>query len=250
MPEKTDLLISFDCGALHRLGLETKTHFTINIDHHISNSNYGDININEIHQPSTTMVVYNLLTENGISINKDQATCIYTGLVTDSGFFQFESTTGETFLIAATLVEKGANPHYISQMLNQRESLAKIRLTGKILDTLELHLNGKVSIMHCTQEMLKSCGAKTSDTEHIANLGRTLTTVEASLFLREEHSEEIKISLRSKDHINVSEIAAAFGGGGHIRAAGCNFKGSEHTIESIKGNILNALKNKLETLST
>ncbi len=239
LPSKIDLIISCDSGNIDRLGFEISEIDILNIDHHKSNTNFGVINLVEPTFPSTTSVVYKLLIDNEIEISQECATCLYTGLADDTGFFKYESTTANTFEIANKLVEFGANPHYIAKMMTERVSLAQLRLTSLILNTLELTLEGKVAKVIMTQDMLKQSGAKLSDTDEIVTMVRALASVEVSIFLRED-PEGVKVSLRSKNFVDVSEIAVSLGGGGHKRAAGINYK--HRDFELVYKEILEKLK--------
>lgn len=223
LPKKIDLAITFDTGSLDRVGFELDNIKVLNIDHHRSNPRYGDLNLVEDSFPSTSAVVFKLLEENGVVIDKDVATCIYTALVSDTGFFKFEETKEDTFILASKLVRAGVEPSYVAKMLTQRESLAKIRLTSLIYDTLDLKLNAKVAMVKLTKEMLDITGARVSDSEDIANSIRALATVEVAIFLKEREGGVIKVSLRSKNHVDVSKIALSFGGGGHRRASGFTY---------------------------
>ncbi len=243
LPKNYDLIISFDCGSFDRLGIETKEAKLINFDHHISNTRYGDINLIEPDFSSTGEVVYKFLRENGIEIPKESALCIYTALVSDTGFFQYESVNERVFLMASELVKLGVEPDFVAKMLNEREPLSKIRLIAKILDTLTLYLDAKVAVVKLTQKMLKETGANISHAENASNMARSLATVEVGVLLREEEDGRIKVSLRSKNYVDVSKIAKMFDGGGHKRAAGFTSRYSE--FESVLKELLEVLKKEL-----
>ncbi len=242
LPKKIDLMISFDCGSFDRLGIDEKPAFLINIDHHTSNTNYGDMNLIEI-LASTSQVVFNILEANNIKIDKDSAICIYTALVTDTGNFQYESVTSEVFRVASELVKIGVEPQFISKMLYERDRLSRLRFLAKALDTLELHLEGKVGTVEVTNKLMAITGAIKDDTDGLVNMVRKLETVEVAMMLREEENGDIKISLRSKNYVDVSKIAVKYGGGGHIRASGATISGKtfkeikEMLIEDIKGEL-------------
>jgi len=242
LPNKIDLMISFDCGSFDRLGIEEKPSFLINIDHHISNTNYGDINLIE-DAASTSQVVFNILEANGIEIDKDSATCIYTALVTDTGNFQYESVTDEVFRVASELVKCGVKPDFISKMLYERDRLSRLRFIAKALDTLELYLEGKVGIVEVTNELMAKTGAIKDDTDGLVNMVRKLEPVEVAIMLREEENGDIKISMRSKNYVDVSKIAVKYGGGGHIRASGATI--TNKTFSEIKKMLLEDIKGEL-----
>ena len=242
LPKNIDLMISFDCGSFDRLGIEEKPSFLINLDHHISNTNYGDMNLIE-EAASTSQVVFNILEANNIKIDKDSAVCIYTALVTDTGNFQYESVTSEVFRIASELVKCGVQPDFISKMLYERDRLSRLRFLAKALDTLELNLEGKVGIVEVTSELMQKTGAVKDDTDGLVNMVRKLATVEVAVMLREEENGDIKISLRSKNYVDVSKVAVKYGGGGHIRASGATIK--DKSFSEIKEMLLNDIKEEL-----
>ena len=242
LPKKIDLMISFDCGSFDRLGIEEKPKFLINIDHHISNTNYGDINLIE-DAASTSQVVFNILEANNIKIDTETAICIYTALVTDTGNFQYESVTAEVFRVASELVKFGVKPEFVSKMLYERDRLSRLRFLAKALDTLELYCEGRVGVVEVTNELMKKSGAVKDDTDGLVNMVRKLETVEVSMMLREEENGDIKISLRSKNYVDVSKIVVKYGGGGHIRASGATIKNK--TFSEVKNMILEDLKGEL-----
>ncbi|WP_457561319.1 DHH family phosphoesterase [Caminibacter sp.] len=241
LPKEYDLMISFDCGSFDRLGIEEKPPFLINFDHHISNTNYGDINIIDPKAASTSQVVYNFCKANGIDIDKDSATCMYTALVTDTGSFQYESVNDKVFEMAADMVRCGVEPAYVAKMLFQRDRLSRLRLLAKAYETIELCCDGKVAFVEVTREMMEITGAIKDDTDTIVNSVRALAPVEVAVMLRED-DDGIKISLRSKNYADVSKIAVKYGGGGHIRAAGATIK-NEFDFEKVKNMLKEDLKN-------
>ena len=240
LPKKIDLTISFDCGSFDRLGIEEKPSFLINIDHHISNTNYGDINLIEPNHASTSQIIYDILKVNNIEIPTDSAVCIYTALVTDTGSFQYETVNDKVLECAAELVRCGAKPDYTAKMLFQRDRLSRLRLLAKAYETIEMCCDGKVAFVEVTREMMEITGAIKEDTDTIVNSVRAIAPVEVACMLRED-DEGIKISLRSKNYADVSEIAQKHGGGGHIRAAGATIKG-EFDFEKIKNMLKDDLK--------
>ncbi|WP_456480067.1 DHH family phosphoesterase [Nautilia sp.] len=244
-PKKTDLTVSFDCGSFDRLGLSEKPSFLINIDHHVSNTKYGDINLIEPNHASTSQVVYDILKANSIEIPTDSAVCIYTALVTDTGSFQYESVNEKVFECAADLVRCGVKPDYVSKMLFQRDRLSRLRLLAKAYETIEMCCDGKVAFVEVTKEMMEITGAIKDDTDTIVNGVRAIAPVEVACMLREE-DEGIKISLRSKNYADVSKIAQKYGGGGHIRAAGATLK-DETDFEKVKNMLKSDLKAVLLT---
>jgi phosphoesterase RecJ-like protein len=240
LPKNIDLTVAFDCGSFDRLGIEEKGKFLINIDHHISNTNYGNINIVKPDYASTSQVVYEMLKTNNVEIPKESAICLYSALITDTGSFQYESVNEKVFLTAAELVKAGAEPANVAKMLFQRDKLSRLRLLAKAYDTIELCCDGKVAFVEVTKEMLEMSGAVKEDSDSIVNSIRAIVTVEVACMLREE-DEGIKISLRSKNYADVSKIAIKYGGGGHIRAAGATIK-DEFDLEKVKNMLKKDIK--------
>ena len=246
LPKNYDLMISFDCGSFDRLGIEDKPPFLINFDHHISNTNYGDLNIIDPTAASTSQVVYNFCKANGISIDKDSATCMYTALVTDTGSFQYESVNEKVFLMAPDLVKSGVKPDFVARMLFQRDRLSRLRLLAKAYDTIEMCCDGEAAFVEVTKEMMEITGAIKDDTDTIVNSVRNIASVEIACMLRED-DDGIKISLRSKNYADVSKIAVKYGGGGHIRAAGATIKG-EFDFEKVKNMLKEDIKEALKVV--
>ena len=241
VPEKFDLMISCDCGSFDRLGIEKRPPFLINIDHHISNTNFGDINLVE-DAVSTSQVIFRLLKDVGVNIDKESAICLYTALVTDSGNFQYDNVDSEAFGMAAELLRCGVESGYVAKMLFERDRVEKLKFLSKALETLELFLEQKVACVEITKEMFEITGATKDDSEGLVNMIRKLESVEVAMVLREEE-EGVKVSLRSKNYVDVSKIAVKFGGGGHIRASGVTIKGKG--FGEIKKMILEELKGEL-----
>ncbi|MRJ06461.1 MAG: bifunctional oligoribonuclease/PAP phosphatase NrnA [Epsilonproteobacteria bacterium] len=219
-PKDTQVVVSVDCGDFDRLGIEERPPFLINIDHHYTNPNFGDLNLVDRGGPATAYVVYQLLKRNRAELTPEGATGLYTGILTDTGNFQYETVTGDLFRAVADLVDAGANPGWIGQMLYQRDRLSRLRLLAKILDNIRLLLNGKVAFSFATQKMFRETGATKEDTETISSQLRNIGPVEIGLFLREEEDGSVKVSLRSKEKVDVGKISVKLGGGGHARAAG------------------------------
>ena len=238
MPEKCELLISFDCGSFDRLGIEKDNFKIINIDHHVSNTNFGDINIVNIESASSTLVTLEIL-EQREEISKDDAVCIYTGLVEDTGFFTYSNTNNLAFEAASRLISKGVEPSQVAQNLKMRNSLAKTRLTAIFINSIELLQDAKIAVGVVRQEDFKSSGALKNDSDHLVDILRNLATVEIAIVIIQNMDNSIKVSLRSKK-IDVSAIAQSFGGGGHKKASG--FELEDTDIKEVIENIINKVE--------
>ena len=234
LPTRIDLLISFDCGSFDRLGIDPVDAPLINVDHHVTNTRYGTLNLIDEDLPSASSVVLKLLHENNIPLRRDVATCIYTALAEDTGFFSYENVTAHTFEIAAELIAAKADPVTVAKNLKERNSLAKLRLEAVTIEKLQLVNQAMVGYAILTLEDFARTGALRSDSDACVDIIRSLATVEMAILLIEEDAG-YKISLRSKGSIDVSQIATAFGGGGHKRAAGFTIasKKSEEIITNI-----------------
>ncbi len=219
-PSDADLVIAFDCGNKDRLSLKDGAYKIINIDHHASNPLYGDIDIVDPTAASTASVVLELLRDLKIEPTKEAAVCLYTALVSDTGFFAYDNVDKRAFIDAAYLAERGVNPSEIATLMTQNEPLSKIKLHSKILSTLTLMGGGKMAFVYMSDAMAQETGAMNDEADGAAESARSVSGVEVSLFLREQRDGTIRGSLRSKSDINVNKLASLYGGGGHIKAAG------------------------------
>lgn len=242
-PEDLDLFIALDCAEEHRLGRNKKlmdgANFIINIDHHLSNTNYGNINMVDSDAAATAELVYILIDYLEIPIDEDMATNIYTGISTDTGSFIYESTSSRTHRIAADLIDKGARTNEVSINLYQSNSLEKTKMFIEVIKDMELLFDNKVSLAIVTQDKLKKTNTKMDDTEGIVSFIRDIETVEVAILFKEMSENEVKLSMRSKKYVNVSDLCGAFGGGGHKRAAGCTIN---EPIGVVKQLVIDKLK--------
>ena len=225
MEENIDLFIALDSSDMERLGVGKEfaknANNIINIDHHITNTKFGDINIVSSSSAATGELVYEFIKQMGVDIDKNIATCLYTAISTDTGSFIYSNTTYMTHLIIAELLKTGIDINNININLYQKRSMERTRLFINVLNDMEIYLDGKIGIVTVTQDILKSNNAKMEDTEGIISFVRGIDSVEVACLLKEVDKNEIKVSLRSKEKIDVSKISNKFNGGGHIRAAGC-----------------------------
>ncbi|AHJ11602.1 DHH family phosphoesterase [Sulfurospirillum multivorans] len=219
VPKHFDLVVSCDCSTRDRLKIPLGDYEIINIDHHLTNHYFGDINLVVDHFSSAGMVVYELLKANAIEMSQACATCLYTAIADDTGFFQYGDMDEFTFSIVAQLVKDGANPKEIASKVKRRESLSKIRLYGYMLNHFDLYENGCIATIIFDKAALEATGAKREDTKNIVNMLRSIANVTIAIMILEEKEGGYKVSLRSKD-INVSNVALAYQGGGHKTAAG------------------------------
>ena len=232
IPVGCDLVVSVDTAVVNRMSINTQEIEIITIDHHLSNSGFGTINLVRPEFASTAEVVYEFLIKNNLKINRPCAKALYTAIVSDSRSFITPRVTDKTFSIAGELVKKGADIKETTQNLRYSMGLGEMRLFGEALGSFELIENGRFSICVITLEMLEVCGARYSDTEDIADFLLCGVTVEASALIIETGKNRSKCSLRSKNSFSVLEIGKKFGGGGHINAAGFNIELEPQEVKS------------------
>jgi len=222
LPTFFDLAISVDCGTYKRLGFELNRDIPlINFDHHTSNENFGTINIVDPYKSSTAELVFDFFKHNGLNINKASAEALYCGIYDDTLAFSLKRCDEATFKKINFLVESGANPAFIANKLLRRNSLAKYRIIPKVLDSLELHKEGKIATIYALSEWFKQTGANSRDCEDALDMIMSISVVQIAFFVRNSENNSCRVSLRSKDEIDVSKIASMFDGGGHFNAAGC-----------------------------
>lgn len=244
--DNTDCLIALDCGNIERLSgefdFDNRNYRVINIDHHLSNDMYGDINYVDTSAAATAEIVYELIKKMNIKIDKDIASCIYTSLVTDTGSFRHSGTSNRTHKIAGELIDTGIDFSSIHREIFDNKPVEKLKLYGKVFETLSMYHHNKICFMELTTEMLASLGLEDGDTSDIISFGTQIDTVEVAVLLK-EGPEGTKVSLRSKKDVDVRKVAEVFGGGGHTKASGCMIK--ETAISEAKKLVLVKLEEQL-----
>ncbi len=194
---------------------------SINIDHHPTNTHWGDINLVEPGASATGEIIFRLLQRWEVQISPEVATCLYAAIFTDTGGFSFNNTTAAALKCGWRLVEMGASPYFVSSHVYENYSLARMRLLACTLDTLEVGAGGRLAWVVVTKEMMENTGAASEDTEDFINFPKSIKGVEVALLFREKN-EGVKVSFRSKGNVDVAKIALSFGGGGHRAASGCD----------------------------
>lgn len=221
VPKSYDLIISVDCGSKNRLGIEIPDDIPfINFDHHKSNDNFGTVNIVDINKSSTSEIIYDFFRFNGLYITKNTAEALYVGIYDDSLAFTTPRCDEHTYDKINFLVKCGASPVYIADKFIKRDSLAKYRILPKIFDSLDLLDEGKVATIYATKEWFDETGANSLETEVALSMVLNIAIVKIAIYFRVVNNK-VRVSLRSKEDIDVSKVASAFGGGGHANAAGC-----------------------------
>ena len=241
--EKYDMVFVLDCSELDRIGDES-SHIgsmerIVNIDHHISNDKFGTIVYTDNQASSTAELIYRLMLKMNNVITKDIATNLYAAILTDTGGFCYGNTKKDTLIAAGNLIERGADPQWISENIYESNSPAKIRLLTKVLETLAFDWDRKVGYMVVLQSDIERAGAREEHTEGFVNIPRSIEGVAVSILFTELSEHQYKLSLRSKGKVNVERVASAFGGGGHINAAACYINGH---FKTALHQVLNTIK--------
>lgn len=215
----------------------------VNIDHHFSNDHYGDYNLVLPKASATGEVVLQLIRALKVKVDQGIAESVYTSLVTDTGGFRYSNTTPAVLRLAAELVDAGARAQKVSDQIFAGYSSEAMELVRLALGTVRTSNGGKLATMTLTQADLKKSGAGEDDTENLINFVRKLEGVQIAVFLKERTDGKIKISLRSKTDLNVSDIAARWDGGGHAYAAGALLEGPmERALKDVISVCQEALK--------
>ena len=234
--ETPDVCVALDCADPERFALRKDKFFsgktTICIDHHKTAERFATLNHIDGNAAATAEIIFEILGEMGISIDKLIGEAIYTALLNDTGSFQYSNTRVETHMIAAKLYEAGIDHSYVSRMLFQNNRIEKLYVTEKILSTLKSLVDGKVAIAYVTSRMLKETGAMLEDTEGTSEILRNISGVEVSIFAKETAKNQTKFSMRAKEWADVSKIAMKYKGGGHTKSAGCTI--DKPVLEAVK----------------
>lgn len=235
-----DAVFVIECSDVSRPGLPSlKDQFVVNIDHHSTTALFGDLNWIDSTAAAVGEMIYNLAKAIGAKISPEVASCVYAALLTDTGSFHFSNTTERTFKIASELVRHGAQPAKLSQAIFYSYPYAKVRLVGAVLSTLQRDETGRIAWITMSKDAMDNSGASEDDSDGIINYPLTVGDVEAVAFFRELANSTYRISLRSKNRVNVARVAELFGGGGHANAAGFTAKAdydelSRDVIERLK----------------
>jgi bifunctional oligoribonuclease and PAP phosphatase NrnA len=232
-----------DCSELDRVGDASDRIGTIpnliNIDHHVSNGGFCDVRLIDPHASSTGELIFRLIRDMNLTVTGEMATCLYAAILTDTGGFRYGNTRRGTLLAAADLVADGADPQWVSENIYESDPPARIRLLTAVLPTLRLEEDGRVGSLVVTQKALADAGALPEHTEGLVDLPRSIRGVEISILYAELRDGGFKLSLRSKGKVNVESVARAFGGGGHVNAAGCRAEGE---LSAIRRHVIKAIR--------
>ena len=211
----------------------------LNIDHHPDNTQFGAVNLTDPQASSTSQIVCSLAGPFGLGIDADVATCLYTGLVTDTGRFQFSNVSSETLRIAAGLIDCGVDPHAVYENVYQSDSLNYLRLSGEVMCRSVYERDLGLIYGYVSQGDLESFGVRMNETEDLIDDLRTLRGHRIVALFKEQPDGRVRVSLRSRSDVDIGSLARSFGGGGHRVAAG--YTSSKDNI----GDALGELKEKI-----
>jgi phosphoesterase RecJ-like protein len=240
------IVVSSDIASENLLGekLEKyKDQVALCIDHHPSNSLSAQFTLLDPSAAATCEIIYDVIVQLGVEIDKDIANCIYTGLSTDTGCFRYSNTTPRTLRTAALMIEKGADAAYINKVMFETVSRQRLAAETMILRTLEYHFDGRMAVIYINREIIGQSGVDESELEGIPSVPARIEGVLAGITVKEKAEGVYKISVRTNGELNASDICAHFGGGGHARAAGCSVNGR---LQDVKNAILTQVKRALD----
>jgi phosphoesterase RecJ-like protein len=242
-----DTAIMLDCGDLVRVGEAiatiSKIPMIINIDHHVSNTGFGHIQLIDTTACATAEIVHRLIKALEVPFDRGMATSLYTGILTDTGSFRFSNTNKAAFSISKEMMAVGVDPHNVAQHVFGSYSLGRIKLLNMALNSIEISDNGKLSMMTITRSMLNTTGTSTEDLDGMINYARRIEDVKVAALIHEikngagkfTNMNRYHVSLRSEGSVDVAKIASKFGGGGHASAAGFQI---ESTLVALKTKII------------
>ncbi len=234
-----DAALVLDCGDLSRLdglrGPIERIRPLVNIDHHETNDRFGDLNLVDGRSSSTGELVYKVIHEAGFPMSQASAENLFVAIMTDTGSFAYNNTTGAALAIAAKLVDQGVKPWEISRRISHGYPASRLRLLEMALGTLEYHHDGELALMTVTTEMFVATGSDRMDCERFVEYPRHVKGVEIAALVRQTDRNDFRASLRSNRRVNVARLAGCFGGGGHPMAAGFESKGP---LASVKAKLI------------
>ncbi|QJC54344.1 bifunctional oligoribonuclease/PAP phosphatase NrnA [Paenibacillus albicereus] len=240
-------IVAVDCADYKRIGLLADRFADgaelLNIDHHPTNDAYGACNLIVPEAAATAQILYELIAESGHALDPSAAELLYTGLLTDTGGFRYSNTDTRVMQTAAKLLEAGADGYRIADRLLETMTLPQLKLLRLGLNRMEFRFGDRVCSMRITPEDMADTGAAPEDLEGLVNYARNVEGVEAGILFKGMRDGSVKASLRSGGTLDVAALASAFGGGGHVRAAGCRLEG-EVQIDALLAAVGEALESR------
>ena len=225
-----DVHVVVDTSAWQQLGamaevIQKTSKKRVVIDHHVSSDNMGATEFKDTESPATGQLIFEAAEALGVSFDAPTAAALYAAIATDTGWFRFPSTTAATMRVAAALMDQGAEPHRLFNLLYEQKTLARIKLAGRVLSRMETDVDGRLAWVYVDSDDLKATGAALSDTEGLVNECLTIAGSEAAFIAVQLPSGQIKFSLRCRPPFNVATVAEQFNGGGHKLASGATLNG-------------------------
>lgn len=218
----------------------------LNIDHHVSNTQFAKNLYLDDNAAATAEIIFELLSVMKVNINDITAKAIYTGIATDTGCFKYSSVTAKTHIIASMLYDYNIGAAEINRLMFDTKSKKLIELEKMVLDSAEFHFDDKCMLLCVTAEMQEKTGCSGTELEGIAVISRSVEGVKAGITVKQTGDDEYKVSLRTYEPLSASEICKKLGGGGHKAAAGATVKG---TLPEVKALVLNAVKENMEEVN-
>jgi phosphoesterase RecJ-like protein len=242
VPPSPQVLVTFDAGSADRLGelgkVASNAGTVIVIDHHVTNSGFGHVNLIDPDAAATAELVVLLLDRLEWPIDEPIATALLTGLVTDTGRFQYSNTTPRTLRLAARMVEAGARPEIIGQHVYEETPFGYLHAAGAVLGRAELDAERRLVYSVLTRDDMSNAGIGYGDTDPLIDAVRTATESDVALLVKEVDGGRVKASLRSRGRVDVGAIALSLGGGGHHNAAGFTLEGSaEDAVQAVRSRL-------------
>jgi phosphoesterase RecJ-like protein len=227
---KTDVIIIVDTSAWQQLGtmadvIMNSSATRVVIDHHVSSDQMNAIELKDVHSAATGELICEAAEAFGVEFDVDVANWLYAAIATDTGWFRFPSTTARTMRIGASLIERGASPHYVFNLVHEQSSLSRVRLGGRVMGRTQSEADGRLVWVHADAKDLAETGAVPADTEGLVNQCLTVAGSEAAFIAVELQTSQIKFSLRARCPHDVAALAEQFSGGGHKLASGATLPG-------------------------
>lgn len=212
------------------------------IDHHVSNKTFAENNYVDAKASATALIMYELFKFSGRKISDMIAKCLYTGIATDTGCFKYENTTPEAHIVCAELMQYDIEFATINRRMFDVKSRGRIKVEQTVISNMEFHCDGRCSMIVLTRKLMDECGADPAEFDGLASLPLSVEGVVIGITVKERHTNVYKISVRTTDMMNASEFCQGFGGGGHIRASGCEIQGS---LEEVKQKLLDRITEEI-----
>ncbi len=239
-----DAVIVMECSDLTRpevAGLDA--YFVVNVDHHLGNGMYGAVNWFDGSAAACGEMVADIIDALGVSLTADMASQLFLAVATDTGGFRYGPMTARTFDLCRRIALAGADPARLARQIFDSFSVGRVRLTGALLNAMELHHDSRLAVLALDDDLLKACGATLDDTEGLVNLPLGAREVVAVALLKRQNGNTFRVSLRSKGNVDVRAVASRWDGGGHRNAAGCTVNGS---LDDIKGAVVTEMKRVID----